>query len=746
MALPYQDPTRSASARLDDLLPRMTLEEKVGQLVLADGTSDQAARFLASEHVGSFLHVMGARQTALQQAAEQTRLGIPLLFGIDAVRGHGLWKNATLFPPQLALSCTWDPSLLEAVAQATAREVRATGPQWTFSPQLDICRDIRWGRLGETFGEDPLLAGALAAAMVRGYQGTNLASEDAIASCPKHFVGYGETIGGRDATDSENSERKLRLLFFPPFRRVVEQGAVSIMAGYNTLDGVSCSLNRWLLSEVLREEWGFDGFVVSDWDNVGRALHQKNLAESIQEASCRAVEAGNDMAMATPGFYTSVLQAVRGGALAESQIDVSVRRVLSVKFRLGLFDDVRRRYPDVEKIRRVVGCPAHRRLSLEASRKSLVLLKNNDLLPLVPGRYRRIAVLGPNADDVFGQLGGWAIGAPQAEFAHSMHDRSHVVTVLDGLRARFAEAEVKYEQGCCAMQGDHRVAGFFVAHQPEGYLTPPPGGLERAVALARASDVAIVVVGDTQSQIGEMNDRADMNLGGQQMDLLRAIKQTGTPLIVVLMVSKPHTIGWVVEQSDALVCAWSQGEEGGTAVAELLAGDFNPSGKLTQSWPVSLGQQPVNYNQFPGWHADRYMDLSIEPLYAFGFGMSYTRYVYRGLQLQASVIRDGDPVRAWIEVANVGEREGMELVQVYLRDCAASALMPGLVLKAWHWVSLSPGQTKKLDLELPYEALAALDANGTWRVEPGRFELLVGPSSRTSDLHRVPFRVERASA
>lgn len=740
MSAPSINNARSVEERIANLLAQMTLEEKAGQLLQANGAAGNAMEKLEQEHAGSFLHVMGEKLEELKTAAEKTRLGIPLIFGIDAIRGHGLWKNATLFPTQLALASSWNPELCEEVARLTAREVRATGPQWTFSPQFDISRDIRWGRMGETFGEDPLLTGVLGAAMVRGYQGSDLADEDSIAACPKHFAGYGETIGARDATDSENSERKLRALFLPPFKRgILDAGAATVMAGYNCLDGVSCSLNRWLMTDVLRDEWGFDGFVVSDWDNVGRAVKQKMTCKTVAEASAKAVAAGNDMAMATDGFCASIVAAVQNGDLDESVVDEAVRRVLRIKFRLGLFDNPARRGMDAEKIKAVVNCAEHRAASLEASRQSLVLLTNNGVLPLDSSTVRNIAVLGPNADDLFGMLGGWIIGSPQQEFAKAMHDRNHVVTLLDGIKKRFAQSAVVYEQGCCAMDADHKVADWFKGHQPEGYLVPPENGIQKAVALAKSADVCVVAVGDTQSQMGECNDRSDMDLGGQQMELLKAVKATGKPLIVVLLVSKPHTIGWVKENADAIVCAWNQGVEGGTAMAELLAGDFNPSGKITQSWPVSIGQQPVNYNQIPGWHASRYMDLSVEPLFAFGHGLSYTQYDYKNLSIQTLEIRTGEPVRASVEVSNTGKRDGIEIVQCYINDIVTSASTPDKELKAWKRVELKAGETKTVEFEIPFEDLSFVDAECCDVVEPGEFELMVGPSSRDAGLLKARF-------
>jgi beta-glucosidase len=742
MKMLYKDPSVPIEKRIEDLLAQMTLEEKIGQLMQGNGVTPDAAEQIKTHHIGSFLHVMGEKLAELQRAAEQTRLGIPLLFGIDAIRGHGLWKNATLFPPQLALAASWNPELCEQVAHATAVEVRATGPQWTFSPQFDISRDIRWGRMGETFGEDPLLTGELGAAMVRGYQGNDLADEDSIAACPKHFAGYGETVGGRDSTDAELSERKLRALFLPAFRRGIEAGAATVMAGYNTLDGTPCSLNRKLLTAILRDEWGFDGFVISDWDNVGRSHREQKVCRDVNEAAPKAVAAGNDMAMTTEGFFEAVLSAVQNGDLDECVVDEAVRRILRIKFRLGLFDDEHRRYPDAQKIKTVINCAEHRALSLEASRQTLTLLTNNGILPLNPSRTGKLAVSGPHAEDLFGILGGWIIGTPQQEYSRAMHDREKIVTPLDGIRQRFADAEVMYEKACCAVSPDDKVIPWFKGHQPEGYSTPVEGGIERAAAQAKDADVAIAIVGDTPSQVGEACDRADMNLGGEQMELLRALKATGTPLVVVLLTSKPHTIQWVAENADAILCAWNQGSEGGTAIAECLAGDFNPSGKTTQSWPVSIGQQPVCYNRMPGWHADRYVEIPVEPLFPFGHGLSYTRYEYKNLAIPTSELKTGEPVRASVEVSNVGKRDGVEIVQCYINDLVTSAATPDKELKAWKRVELKAGEMKTVEFEIPFEDLSFVDAECCEVVEPGEFEIMIGPSSRDADLLKARFAVQ----
>ncbi|GAB4575684.1 MAG: glycoside hydrolase family 3 N-terminal domain-containing protein [Anaerolineae bacterium] len=716
----YLDPAREIDARVADLLSRMTLEEKVGQLCQMDGNHDPET-WIEEHHIGSFLHVLGPMINTLQEKAARTRLGIPLLFGIDAIHGHAFWPTATVFPIQLALACSWNPDLLTEIGRITAREVAATGAHWTFSPVLDMTRDLRWGRVDETFGEDPYLIGVLGAALVRGYQGDDLADPHTILACGKHFAGYSETQGGRDASEADLSRRKMRSIFLKPFKAAAEAGCATFMAGYHAIDGVPCSANRWLLHEVLREEWGFEGFVVSDWNNVGYMVSLQHVAPDIDDAVRRALTAGNDMAMSTPAFFEAAVRLVREGALDEAVIDEACRRILRLKFALGLFDA--NRYADLDMTGEIIGCEAHRAVALEAAYQSIVLLKNEgNLLPLRPD-VRRIAVIGPNADDVPAQLGDWVSWEKRGDADGAQRPREMTTTVLDGIRARAPEGcRVDYARGCRVRNADD-------------------ADLPAAVALAREADVAVVVVGDDVSLNGERRDRATLDLTGAQQALVEAVAATGTPVVVVLINGKPLSIPWIAEHVPAIVEAWNPGLAGGTAVAGILFGDRAPEGRLAVSFARHVGQQPVYYNQMPGWHGDHYADLTAEPLFPFGYGLSYTTFAYSDLAVLTPSLQAGEPLRVRVRVTNTGQRAGVEVVQLYVNDRVSSVTTPVKELKAFARVALAAGESQTVELQVPYADLALVNAALETVVEPGAFDVMVGPSSRDADLLRDTFTV-----
>ncbi len=722
---PYQDPERSTNARLADLMGRMSLEEKVGQMVQADGRCN-AREQVETRRVGSFLHILGDDTVELQRLAERTGLGIPLIFGIDAVHGHGFWPGATVFPTQLALSCSWDPELCQIMGRVTAREMSVTGLHWTFSPVLCLARDLRWGRVGETFGEDPFLLGEMGKALVRGYQGESLDAPDSVIACAKHFAGYSETVGGRDATEAEISERKLRTYFLPPFREMVRAGCRSFMSAYQCIDGVACVVNRWLLTDVLREEWGFDGFVVTDWDNVGRTHKQQFLYSSIAAAVPDAVRAGNDMIMVTPEFYDAALEHLRKGTLGVADIDRACERILRHKLLLGLFDH--KRYPQTDRIPEVVGSPAHREPLRRAALESIVLLKNGPAsgAPVLPfsAAVQRIAVVGPNADDTVAQLGDWSYGSGQTNPPGFAHPRDTVITVLDGLRSRAARAgvEVAYARGADA-------------------LDPDESGIPSAIELVAAADVAVVVVGDALARVGEECDVSDLELSGGQQALLRAVEATGKPLVVILVNSKPLCISWCVEHADAILEAFNPGMRGGEAIAELLFGDACPSGKLSISFPKTIGAQPAYYQQIPGWHGPRPNTYDAAPLFAFGHGLSYTRFEYSGLRLSTSRVRQGESVVAEVELRNVGARRGAEIAQLYLNDRFTSLSTPGKALKGFRRMELDPGECVTLQFEIPYAELSFPGRDGRPVFEPGEFQVMVGGSSQDDHLLTAVFEL-----
>ncbi len=714
--LAYRNPALSVEERVADLLSRMTLEEKVGQLMMLDARADDLS-FITTRQPGSLLHILGEKIDRAMQLAAQTRLGIPLLIGEDAIHGHSFWKGATIFPTQLALACSWNPALLEKVGRVTAQEVAPTGIHWTFSPVLCLTRDLRWGRVGETFGEDPYLIGEMAAALISGYQGKGLEDPSGILATAKHYAGYSETQGGRDASEADLSQRKLRSYFLPPFERAAQAGAMTFMTGYQSMEGVPSTCNRWLLTEVLKDEWGFKGVVVTDWDNVGRLVYEQKVCANYAEAAMAAVRAGNDIMMTTPKFYEGALEAVRSGRLAESEIDAPCARLLALKFRMGLFENPRG--PDLEKAALVIGRTEHRTANLEAARQSLVLLQNDGLLPLDPQRLKSVVVIGPNADDDLQQLGDWSLGSTQHLPEAGKHPREKTTTILDGVRALAPEGlEVLYERGCSITDDDL-------------------AGIPAAVAAAHAGDVVIAVVGDHLDFIGESRSTATLELQGGQIALLDALENTGKPLVVVLVNSKPLALPPSVRRAAAIIELFNPGMQGGQALAEALFGLLNPSGKITVSFPAHAGQQPVFYSQVRGQHGDRYADLTQEPLFSFGHGLSYTRYAYSNLRLDSPRLLSGESARVLVDVENIGQREGVEIVQVYVSDVVTSATWVNKALKGFERVHLAPGEKKTVRIELPWRAFQIVNAQGEVLVEPGEFEILVGPSSRERDLLRA---------
>ncbi len=750
---PYQQRTLSTDDRVRDLLARMSLRQQLGQLVQADGRQ-RAEEQVRTERAGSFLHLLGEPTIELQRLAEQVGFGIPLIFGIDAIHGHGFWPGASVFPTQLALSCSWDPERMRDMGRVTAREMAVTGMHWTFSPVLCITRDLRWGRVGETFGEDAYLIGELGAALVEGYQGSDLAAPDSVLACAKHYAGYSETVGGKDATEADLSKRKLRATFLPPFQRVARAGCRTFMTAYQCIDGVSCVVNRWLLTDLLRDEWGFEGFVVTDWNNVGRTVTQQRLYPNIDEATPPSLKAGNDMIMCTPDFYDAALRAVERGALVGADIEEACRRVLTQKFALGLFDD--KRYPEFDRVPEVVGCDEHRVALSAAAAASLVLLKNGPsqpgnepILPLGSG-IRRIALLGANADDPLAQLGDWSFGSGQADFETGGHPRTSIVTVRDAMAKACHERglTLDYVRGCDVLKDDR-------------------SELAAAAQIASDADVAIVVLGDTLELIGEECDRSDLDLSGSQLPLIQTLLETGTPVIAVLINSKPLCLGPVADAACAILEAFNPGMCGGTAIADALFGELNPSGKLTVSFPKTVGALPVYYQQIPGWHGNKHLSYDDSPLYPFGFGLSYTRFQYDHLCLSSVETTDPDApaltrrsgsapaprrvdsaaaarlrvshealgeIRLSVRVTNVGERAGTEITQLYLRDLYTTLSTPDRLLKRFARTHLEPGESATLHFSLQGEDLSFPGPDGLARIELGTFEVLVGGSSDESDL------------
>lgn len=726
----YLDSGLSPAKRAEILLSQMTPEEKVGQMmqiscsitdVIRQGAEVTFAYAMMPEHevrewalerhAGSFLHVLGDEARAIQEMALETRLGIPVLFGIDAVHGHALHNGATVFPSQLGMSCSWDRELIRQAGRVTAREVLADGLHWTFSPILCVGRDLRWGRIDETFGEDPYLIGELGEALIRGYQGDDISDPDSILACAKHYIAYGESAGGRDSYDSPVSYRKLKEVFLPPFQKAAEAGCATFMAGYQSVDGVPASANPLILKDILRDELGFDGFVVTDWNNVESLIKNQRVAADMDEAARMAVEAGNDMIMNTPAFYEAAVRQVRDGRIPQTLIDDAVRHILCVKFTMGLFEKA----GDTPARRdEIFACPEHVDIDLNLTRESIVLLENHGILPLDPS-VRKIAVVGPNADDIRAQYGDWTY------FSHptpkdAVPERPYY-TMLEGIREIASKhgVQVSYHRGCHTMDG----AGAQIGE---------------ALEAAADADIVVAVVGDCYEQFGEFKDRADLTLSGAQQALLEALKGTGKPLVAVLVNSKPLSVPWIKEHADAVLETFNAGMMGGLALGEIVFGETNPSGKLSISFPYHVGQLPVYYNKLPGWHGGKYMDMPAEPLYPFGYGLSYSRFTYDRLALSERTLAPGDELTVSVDVSNVGERDGWETVQLYVNDPVSSVVTPVMQLKGFERVFIRSKETERVTMTLPMVSLALVDRDGRYRVEPGEFIVMVGPDSRDASL------------
>lgn len=769
--LPYKNPELPTEERIADLLGRMTLEEKVGQMMQLDARSGDLDDLIVNKHVGSILHTSPSDlPKAVEMVNTKTRLGIPLVIGDDCIHGYSFWPGATIFPEQLGMATTWDSEKVQAAGRATAEEVSTTGVHWTFSPVLCIARDTRWGRVGETFGEDPYLIGEMASSIVKGYQGGAKAGEplakDAILACAKHFAGYSETQGGRDASEADLSHRKLESWFLPPFERVAKEGCGTFMLGYESIEGVPVTFNKWLLSDRLRGAWNYQGTLITDWDNVGRSVWEQKVKPDYVQAAADAVKSGNDLVMTTPKFYEGAIEAVKTGLLDESLIDAAVARILALKFRLGLFEDPR--LPDQERINAVIGSEEHQQLNLEVAREAVALLKNNGSLPFNAAGAKRIAVVGPLADDAQTQLGDWAGSSGQINWMPDGHPREMITTVLDGFKQLSPEGcEVVYSRGANIVDLVPDPEGEFY---PDGQPRPKIGVsakldralLDEAVENARQSDLIVAVVGDVIQAIGEGCSTATLELLGGQNALIDALsnvaRETGKPFVVVLVSSKPQVLpasvigtnGVIVDETpaegtSALLWAPSPGMKGGQAIAEIILGETEPSGRLPITFPRHAGQLPVYYNQIRGQHGNRYADLTQDPAFAFGEGLSYTTFEY-GEPTVTNVPESGafgetDTVHAEITLTNTGDRKGTEVVQLYIGDIVTSYSWTDRELKAFQRVELEPGESETVAFDIPVSDCTIVDSEANRIVEPGEFEVLIGHSSRREDLKRTTFTV-----
>ncbi len=688
--------------KIASLISEMTLEEKVLQMFqisnVAEYPEGTYEKFIEAG-AGSFLHVLGKDADAVRDAAAKTRMKIPPIFGIDAIHGHAFLNGAVVFPTQLGMACSWNEELIEKMGQATAEEVNADGLDWVFSPVLCLARDTRWGRVDETFGEDTYLTGRLGAAIVRGYEKDGL-----VISCLKHYIGYGEATGGKDSYDTEATMRKVRETFLPPFAECIKAGASSIMTAYGSIDGTPLTAHRTLMRDILRDELGFEGFVVTDWMNIYHLIKKQRVAGNFDDAARLAVESGNDMSMNCYEFCDSIVKQVREGRIDESIIDEAVANILRVKFALGLFDGKRKRLP-----RSVIACPEHIEINRELTRESLVLLKNNGILPL-KNAPKKIAVIGPNADDIKAQFGDWVYFSHRPESEH-YPIKNDCYTVLRGMKEIFPDSEIVYANGC-SVRGDE---------SDEAEMT-------LAVKAAEEADIVILVLGDDITLNGECKDRATLELTGRQNELARKIKAAGKPIVTVLVCGKPLCVGDVAELSDALIETFNSGDLGGLCTAELIAGKYNPSGKLPISFPRTSGQLPCYYAQYPGWHYFRYCDVEEGNLFDFGFGLSYTEYEYSDLSVSKSEIAPDEDFEVSVRIKNVGSYDGKEIAELYTRDTVSSIMTPIRLLKGFSKIALCAGEEKTVTFHMNAADLGFIGNDGKRVTEPGKFEIFVGGS------------------
>jgi len=695
----------AAEPQIDSLLARMTLEEKLGQLnqVSVDGQPNAEQLDLARKGlVGSFLNLAGADATHAAQhvAVTESRLHIPLILGLDVIHGY-----RTIFPIPLGEAASWDPEAVEAAAHVAAKEAAAAGVHWTFAPMVDIARDPRWGRIAEGSGEDPYLGSALAAARVRGFQGKDLRAPDAVLATVKHFAAYGGAEGGRDYNTVDLSERTLREAYLPPYHAAIDAGAGSVMTSFNEIGGIPSTASPWLMTTLLRREWGFKGFVVSDWTAVAELLNH-GVAGSRADAGKLALEAGVDMDMVSRIYVSDLPALVRAGRIPVAVVNEAVRRVLRAKAALGLFDD-----PDhgatPERERAALLAPEHRQLARRVAEESIVLLKNEgQVLPLA-ARVKTLAVIGPLADDKTSALGSWpGRGEPQ-----------DAVTPLEGIKQRAGSVSVVYAKGC-------------------GITDTSTAGFADAVAAAKQADVAVLVLGEAGDMSGEAASRAELDLPGVQERLLEAVQATGTPVVLVVNSGRPLTIAWAAEHVPAIVESWFLGVETGPALAAVLFGDVSPSGKLPVTFPRAVGQIPLYYDHKntgrptgPDKYTSKYIDLPVTPLFPFGHGLSYTTFSYSDLRLSAPRITPTGTLRASVSVTNTGSREAAEVVQLYVHDEVASVTRPVRALAGFRRVSLKPGEARTVEFSLTAKELGLYNKDMKFVVEPGKFRVFVGGSS-----------------
>lgn len=708
----YTPPDKTVEQRVDSLLALMTLEEKIGQMTLFTSDWEMTGPTLRATYkedirkgkVGAIFNAHTAAYTRELQriAVEETRLGIPLLFGYDVIHGY-----KTIFPIPLGEAASWDLSAIEQAARVAAVEAAASGLHWTFAPMVDIARDPRWGRISEGAGEDTYLGSLIAEARVKGFQGNGFANADAVLACAKHYAAYGAAQAGRDYHTVDMSEQMMREVYLPPFKAAADAGAWTFMTAFNEWHGIPASAHERLLKDILKWEWGYPGFVVTDYTSINEMV-MHGYAADYKHAGELSVNAGVDMDMQGAVFYNHLAELVREGKVRESRIDDAVRRILRMKFMLGLFDDPYR-FSDTEREKRLILAPEHLAAARDVARKSIVLLRNEKQLLPLSKTMKTIAVIGPLADSKKDMLGNWSAAG----------DAKDCVTLLEGIRTKLqGSTQIIHEKGCEVDNKDR--AGF-----------------AKALAAAKKAEAIIVAVGEAGWMSGEAASRTDISLPGAQEDLVRALVATGKPVVVVLMNGRPLAIPWVAENVPAILETWFGGTQGGHAIADVLFGDYNPSGKLPVTFPRNVGQVPLFYNPKNTGrpmnpndkYTSKYLDVPNTPQWPFGFGLSYTKFEYSDLKTDKKQFDRNDVVTISVKISNSGSYAGEETVQLYVRDLLGSVTRPVRELKGFQKVFLKQGESKILQFKLSADDLRFYDADLRFRAEPGDFDLWVGGDS-----------------
>ena len=741
----YKDAKQPVEARVKDLMSKMTLEEKVAQMsqyvgiehiketesrfkgkvsknndangFYKDLSIDSLIAMTENGLVGSFLHVVTAEEANyLQSLAQKSRLQIPLIIGIDAIHGNGLYRGSTIYPTPIGMASSFDLDLVFKASQETAKEMRATGSQWTFTPNIDVARDARWGRIGETFGEDTYLVTRMGVATIKGFQGDDFNGSDKVAACAKHLIAGGEPANGTNASPMDVSVRTLREVHLPPYKAAVEEANLfSAMTAHNEVNGIPCHADPWLMTDIMRDEYKFKGFIVSDWMDVERIHELHRYAPTMLDAYYESVNSGLDMHMHGPGFMEGVVELVESGRMSEDKVDRACSAILEAKFRLGLFEDP---FVNIKKSEKIVFNKEHQKTALDFAEKSIVLLKNEDLLPLDLSKYKNILVTGPNANSD-AVLGDWALEQPA--------DR--VVTILEGIQNAAVNKVTFFDYGTDVRQNDM-------------------AKVKEAAKLAQSSDLAIVVVGENPLRYqktkttGENVDRMSLDLLGTQEQLVKSIHATGIPTIVVLVGGRPLSINWIEKNVPAIVQAWEPGSFAGTAVANILTGKVNPSAKLPVSVPRHSGQIQMIYNHKPSQYFHKYKDGASTPLYPFGYGLSYSKFKFDDLKSDKKVYGKDENIEIDIELENSSDIEGTEIVQVYIRDLYSSVTRPVKELKDFKRVNLKGNEKTRVSFTITPDKLAFFDRDMNYGVEAGDFEIMVGNSSLDKDLKKMVITVK----